>query len=185
MKNIVRCAWVNLKNEKYIKYHDYEWGIPLYDDDKLFELLLLESFQAGLSWECILNKRENFKLAFDGFGAEAIANYGEDKVNALLSDSGIIRNRRKIRAAIKNAKIFLEIQAEFGSFSDYIWSFSSKRIIFEEYQERTSSPLSDAISKDLALRGMSFVGTTIIYSYLQAIGIINGHSRACFCFKSE
>lgn len=180
MKN--RCSWVNLKNENYIKYHDEEWGKPLHDDQKLYELLILESFQAGLSWECILNKRDNFREAFDHFDIDAIVTYDEVKKQELLSNTGIIRNRLKIKAAINNSIVFKEIQAEYGSFDAYIWSFTDGEVIREEFTERTTSPLSDEISKDLKKRGMTFVGSTIIYSYLQAIGVINGHAKDCWCY---
>lgn len=173
-----RCRWCNLQNPIYVAYHDDEWGVPQYDDRKLFELLILEPFQAGLSWETILNKRENFRFAFDNFDPEKICRYGEEKVLSLLSDPGIIRNRRKIDAAIYNAGIFLQIQAEWGSFAAYIWHFTGGNIIHEV--DKTSSPLSDLISKDLKKRGMKFIGTTIVYSYLQAVGIIHSHDRECF-----
>ena len=177
-----RCRWVNLQNKIYVKYHDEEWGKPIHDDKVLYELLILESFQAGLSWECVLNKREGFRAAFDNFDIEKVIDYGEEKVHMLMQDAAIIRNRLKIRAAIKNSGIFKKIQEEFGSFSDYIWSFTSGETVAEEFPLRTTSPLSDAISKDLKKRGMTFVGSTIIYSYLQAIGIINGHEKSCFLF---
>lgn len=171
---------MNLQNEIYAKYHDEEWGHPLRDDKALYELLILESFQAGLSWECVLNKREAFRAAFDGFDIEKVAAYGEEKEAALMQNAGIIRNRLKIRAAIKNSQIFRKIQEEFGSFSDYIWSFTKGETVVEEFTLRTTSPLSDTISKDLKKRGMTFVGSTIIYSYLQSIGIIDGHEKDCF-----
>ena len=174
-----RCNWLNLKNPIYVEYHDNEWGCPLHDDKKLFELLILESFQAGLSWECILNKRQNFKEAFDNFDIDKIVNYKEDKIAELMQNSGIIRNRLKINAAITNSKIFKEIQIEYGSFNNYIWGFTDGEIIYEEYTQRTTSPLSDLISKDLKKRGMKFVGSTIIYSYLQSAGIINAHGKEC------
>lgn len=174
-----RCAWVNLKNPTYIEYHDTEWGVPQHDDNALFELLILEGFQAGLSWECILNKRENFRLAFDNFDVDTVASYGEEKLLSLAADSSIVRNRRKISAAVTNARVFKDIQNEFGSFDSYIRSFTDGEIIIEDYTLCTSSPLSDAISVDLYSRGMRFVGTTIIYSYLQAIGIINAHGAEC------
>lgn len=177
-----RCSWVNMKNPNYIKYHDEEWGRPVHDDKELYELLILESFQAGLSWECVLNKRENFREAFDNFNIMKIITYGEAKIGELMANPGIIRNRRKIKATILNSVIFLEIQKEFGSFDKYIWSFTDGNVIEEEFTIRTTSPLSDQISKDLKKRGMTFVGSTIIYSYLQAIGIINGHSKDCFCY---
>ena len=182
-KNKIRCSWVNLNNPNYIKYHDEEWGKPLYDDKKLYELLILESFQAGLSWECVLNKRDNFRLAFDNFDIDKVIAYDESKVGELMKNSGIIRNRLKIRAAIKNSLVYKAIQKEYGSFSDYIWSFTGQKTVVEDYTLRTTSPLSDAISKDLKKRGMTFVGSTIIYSYLQAIGIINGHSKDCMCYS--
>ena len=178
-----RCQWVNLKNELYVKYHDEEWGVPTYDDKELYELLILESFQAGLSWECILNKRENFRQAFDDFEIEKIVNYKQDKIDELLKNEGIIRNKLKINSTINNSKIYQEIQKEFGSFSNYIWGFTDNKVIFESFDLRTTSPLSDEISKDLKKRGMKFVGSTIIYSYLQAIGVIDAHSKDCDCYK--
>ena len=175
-----RCKWLNEKNEKYVYYHDHEWGVANYDDDYMFEFLILESFQAGLSWETILNKRENFRQAFDNFDYKKIANYDENKITELLNNSGIIRNKLKINAAIKNAKVFMEIQNEFNSFSNYIWSFTNNQVIKNTDDKlKTSSELSDKISKDLIKRGMRFVGTTIIYSYLQAIGIINDLELDC------
>lgn len=183
-ENKIRCKWVNLKNSNYVSYHDKEWSIPCHDDKKLFELLILELFQAGLSWECILNKRDNFKIAFDNFDLEKIINYDENKINSLLSDKGIIRNRLKINATINNGKIFKIIQKEFGSFDKYIWQFTNNKVIFEPYNLKTSSLLSDKISNDLKKRGMKFVGTVIIYSYLQAIGIINAHGEECFLYKN-
>ena len=176
-----RCTWVNLNNPLYIKYHDEEWGVPVYDDNKLFEMLLLESFQAGLSWECILNKREAFKEAFDNFNYQKISNYNEEKIEELLNNKNIIRNKRKIKSAIKNARIFMEIKKEYQTFSNYLWSFTKNKIIYE--YDKTTSILSDTISKDLKKRGMKFVGTTIIYSYLQAVGIINSHEPDCFLYK--
>ena len=179
-----RCAWVNLNNQNYIKYHDEEWGKPVYDDDKLFEMLVLESFQAGLSWECILNKRKAFYDAFDSFNYKKICNYDENKINELLENKGIIRNKRKIEATIQNAKVFISIQKEYGSFRNYIWSFTKERIIKNKDDIfKTTSPLSDTISKDLKKKGMTFVGSTIIYSYLQAIGIINDHELKCDCYN--
>lgn len=176
-----RCKWCNLNNPLYIKYHDEEWGEPVYDDQKLFEMLILESFQAGLSWQCVLNKRENFKKAFDNFNIDKIINYDEEKINQLIQNKDIIRNKLKIKATIKNAKIFKQIQKRYGSFSKYIWSFTNNKIIYET--NKTSSELSDKISKDLKNKGMTFVGTTIIYAYLQAIGIINSHEKTCYKFK--
>lgn len=178
-----RCPWVDLKNPIYVKYHDEEWSVSCHDDRALYELLILESFQAGLSWECVLNKRENFRRAYDGFKAVRTAAYGEKKIAELLSDSGLIRNRRKVLASIRNSAVFLGIQAEFGSFDRYIWSFTDGVPVREDCTLRTSSPLSDAVSKDLKQRGMSFVGTTIVYSYLQAIGVLSAHMEDCFCHK--
>ena len=183
MENKKRCSWLNLNNETYVKYHDEEWGQPLYDDKKLYELLILECFQAGLSWECILNKRENFRKAFDNFDIDKIIGYGDEKKQELMNNPGIIRNRLKIKAAINNSIAFKEIQKEFGSFSKYIWSFTDNKIAIEEFTVRTTSPLSDTISKDLKKRGMTFVGSTIIYSFLQSMGVINAHSKDCMCYK--
>ena len=178
-----RCFWVNMKNPLYVKYHDEEWSKPHHDDKELFELLILEGFQAGLSWECVLNKRENFRRAFDNFDIEKIIKYDDKKISELLSNEGIIRNRLKINATIKNSIAFKEIQKEFGSFDKYIWSFTDNKVINEPCDLVTSSPLSDKISKDLKKRGMTFVGTTIIYSYLQAIGILNAHTENCDLFQ--
>lgn len=174
-----RCAWVNLKNPLYIQYHDEEWGVPLHDDQKLFELLILEGFQAGLSWECVLNKREAFRRAFEGFDVEAVSQYGEEQYARLLADPGIIRNRLKIRASAANARVFRQIQKEYGSFDAYIWGFTGGKTIRESYDTRTFSPLSDQISADLKKRGMKFAGSTILYSYLQSIGVINAHGKEC------
>ena len=176
-----RCKWCNLKNPLYVKYHDEEWGQPVYDDNVLFEFLVLEPFQAGLSWETILNKRENFRRAFDNFDPKVIMNYDENKILELMNDASIIRNRRKIDATIINAKAFLDIQKEWGTFSEYIWHFTEHQIICEF--DKTKSDLSDIISKDLKKRGMKFVGTTIVYSFLQAIGIINSHEEGCFLYE--
>lgn len=174
-----RCFWVNLNNPKYIEYHDKEWAKPSHDDNHLFEMLILELFQAGLSWECILNKREDFKEAFDNFDYKKISNYKEDKINELLNNKKIIRNKLKIEATITNSKIFINIQKEYGSFSNYIWSFTDNKVIIHNGELITSNELSDKISKDLKKRGMKFIGTTIIYSYLQAIGIVNDHDLNC------
>ena len=176
-----RCFWCNLKNPLYIAYHDREWGIPRFDDPYLFEMLLLESFQAGLSWECVLNKRENFRRAFDGFDATRIAAYGEDKLAQLRSDPGIIRNRLKIRAAVTNAQVFLSIEQEYGSFLYYLRQFWDGETVFDSTS--THSPLSDAISADLTRRGMKFMGTTIVQSFLQAIGVINAHEPGCGLYR--
>lgn len=174
----IRCRWANPKNETYVRYHDEEWGVPSYDDHHLFEMLVLESFQAGLSWECVLNKREAFREAFDNFDLEKVCAYTQKDEARLKEDSGIIRNRLKIRAAVNNARIFREIQKEYQSFSNYIWHWTDGQVIYE--QGKTSSELSDRVSEDLKKRGMKFVGTTILYSYMQAVGIIYSHDDACF-----
>ena len=173
-----RCSWCNLNNQKYIEYHDKEWGIPNFSDDYLFEMLILESFQAGLSWECIRNKRENFKQAYDNFDVNKICSYNEEKIAELLEDKGIIRNKLKIKASIQNAKVFRQIQKEYQSFYQYLVTFTGNDIIYEI--GKTSSSISDAISADLQKRKMKFVGTTIIYSYLQAVGFICSHEEDCF-----
>lgn len=176
--NKIRCKWANPKNELYISYHDKEWGQPVHDDHKLFEMLVLESFQAGLSWECVLNKREAFRNAFDQFDLDKVCDYNEDKLLELQNNPAIIRNRLKIKAAVTNANIFREIVKEYGSFSNYLWGFTDNKVIYEN--DKTSSMLSDQISDDLKRRGMKFVGTTIIYSYLQAVGVIYSHEDNCF-----
>lgn len=173
-----RCSWCNLKNPLYVKYHDEEWGVLKTDDASLFEMLILEGFQAGLSWECVLNKREAFREAFDGFHISKIISYDEKKLQSLYENKDIIRNKRKIHATVKNAMIFKDICEEFGSFYNYLKTFTNGEIIHENY--RTTSPLSDEISKNLKKRGMSFVGSVIIYSYLQAVGIINSHDDGCY-----
>lgn len=173
-----RCAWCNLKNPLYVKYHDEEWGQPRFDDEYLFEMLLLESFQAGLSWECVLNKRENFRRAFDDFKIEKIMDYDEAKFDALARDAGIIRNRLKIRAAANNAGVFKVIQLEYGSFLAYLKQFWNGETIYDS--KSTHTELSDRISADLRRRGMKFMGTTIVYSFLQAVGIVNSHEKGCF-----
>ena len=173
-----RCHWANPKNERYIRYHDDEWGVPVHDDRKLFEMLILECFQAGLSWECVLNKRDAFCEAFDGFDLENVSAYDEDKLEALRNNPCIIRNRLKIQAAVTNTRVFREIQRECGSFADYLWHWTDGRVVYET--GRTSSELSDSISKDLKKRGMKFVGTTVIYAYLQAVGVIYSHEDGCF-----
>ena len=172
-----RCPWAG-SEEIYMKYHDEEWGVPTHDDRMLFEMLVLESFQAGLSWITILKKRENFKKAFDDFDVIKVSEYGNDKVEDLLGNAGIIRHKGKINSAINNAQVFIEIQEEFGSFDEYIWGFTDGEIIKAEFL--TESELSKNISKDLKKRGMKFVGPTIIYSYLESIGVINNHQECCF-----
>lgn len=173
-----RCSWANPENPRYLRYHDEEWGRPEHDDRRLFEMLILETFQAGLSWECILNKREQFRAAFDGFDPEKICRYDEAKCEALAQDPSIVRNRRKIAAAVKNAGVFLEIQHQWGSFDAYLRHWTDGKTLRET--GKTTSELSDEISKDLRKRGMSFVGSTVIYAYLQAVGVIRGHEEGCF-----
>ncbi len=174
----MRCRWANPKNERYIRYHDEEWGVPVHEDRKLFEMLILECFQAGLSWECVLNKQDAFREAFDGFDLDKVCAYDEDKLEALRNNPGIIRNRLKIQAAVTNARIFREIQQEYGSFSEYLWHWTDGEVIYE--RGLAHSELSDQISKDLKKRGMKFVGTTVIYAYLQAVGVICSHDESCF-----
>lgn len=178
-----RCKWCNLNNPIYIEYHDKEWGVMNINDDYLLEMLILESFQAGLSWECVLNKRESFRQAYDNFNIDKIYNYTENKIKELSENKDIIRNKLKIKASINNAKIFKSIQKEFGSFSNYLKKFTKDNIIYET--DKTTNFLSDDISKDLIKRGMKFVGSTIIYSYLQAIGIIYSHEKECFLYKNN
>lgn len=180
-----RCAWVNLNNPIYIEYHDNEWGKPVHNDRVLFEFLILEWAQAGLSWETVLKKRENYRAAFDEFDYEKIASYDEEKERELLQNEWIIRNKLKIQSAIKNAKVFLEIQKEYGTFSYYLWRFVWEKQIINSPKTISEvaalTELSDTISKDLKNRGMSFVGTTIIYAYLQAVWIVDDHTLDCFC----
>ncbi len=179
----IRCDWSS-GNELMIKYHDTEWGVPLHDDDRFFEFLVLESFQAGLSWQTILNKRENFREAFDGFDYRIIANYDERKIEELLNNKGIIRNKLKINATIGNAKAFMLLQKTFGSFDKYIWQFTNERVIVNQWQDMTNIPAnskeSDAMSKDLKGRGFKFVGTTICYAFMQATGMVNDHLIDCY-----
>ena len=179
----MRCKWCHLSNPLYVSYHDTEWGQLRTDDAYLFEMLLLESFQAGLSWECILNKRENFRRAYDGFDLDTVCAYGEDKVEELLQDPGIIRNRAKIQASIKNSRIYRSIVEEAGSFEAYLERFTGGKTVFEPDVRITTSPVSDALSADLKKRGMTFVGSTTIYAFLQAIGSVNAHQKDCFCYQ--
>lgn len=179
--NQKRCKWCNLKNPLYIAYHDEEWCRLNMDEQYLYEMLILESFQAGLSWECVLNKRENFRKAYDNFDIDKVCVYDEVKIEELRNNPGIIRNKLKIKASINNSKIFKEITLEYGTFADYLKSFTKGQIIYET--DRVTNELSDAISKDLQKRGMKFVGSVIIYSYLQAIGIIYSHEKECFLWE--
>ena len=176
-----RCRWANPGNPRYIRYHDEEWGVPVHDDRRLFEMLILEGFQAGLSWECVLNKQEAFRRAFDDFDWDKVAAYDEARQAALYADPGIIRNRRKIAAAVGNAAVFAAIRQAFGSFDSYLWQWTGGKTLVE--RGPTTSPLSDAISKDLKKRGMKFVGSTIIYAYLQAVGVLYAHEPGCFLEK--
>ena len=175
-----RCFWCNLKNPIYVAYHDNEWGVFPENEQKLYELFILETFQAGLSWECILNKRENFRKAYAGFDLEKVCAYDEAKINELMQNVGIIRNRRKIIASINNSRVYKAIIDEFGSFRAYLYSFTGGKVIREPDVSITTSPLSDALSADLKKRGMTFAGSTTIYAFLQAVGIINAHSEDCF-----
>jgi DNA-3-methyladenine glycosylase I len=178
-----RCGWC-LSSDLYKEYHDREWGTPVYYDATLFEFLILETFQAGLSWITILNKRENFRKAFDNFDYKKIALYSEDKIQALLLDAGIVRNKLKVRSAVSNAKAFMMIQEEFGSFSKYIWAFTDGAAIINHPKTMkevpATSPLSDTISADLRKRGFKFIGSTVVYAYLQATGLVNDHVSDCW-----
>lgn len=183
MENKTRCSWC-LSSDLYIKYHDEEWGVPVYNDQKLFEFLILETFQAGLSWITILNKRENFRTAFNNFDYKKVKDYQEAKIQELLLNAGIIRNQLKIRAAVSNAIAFTKVQEEFGSFSKYIWNFTggkpqqNNRKIVEEVP--ATSLLSDKISMDLKKRGFRFVGSTVVYAYMQAVGLVDDHVEECW-----
>lgn len=181
-----RCSWSG-NDPLYREYHDLEWGVPVYDDKKIFEFLILETFQAGLSWITILRKREHFRNAFDHFDYRKIANYDEQKFQELMQDAGIIRNKLKIRAAISNAKAFMVVQQEFGSFSKYIWGFTGGKPIVNSFRDMSgipaSTPLSDKLSKDLKKRGFKFVGSTVVYAHMQASGMVNDHVTDCFRYK--
>ncbi len=181
MQEKVRCKWCNLKNPLYIKYHDEEWCRPNFDKKYLYEMLILESFQAGLSWECVLNKRADFRKAYDNFDVDKICKYSDKKIEQLLSNEKIIRNKLKIKASVNNSKIFKNIQEEYGTFYNYLKTFTKDKTFYEI--DKTTSMLSDSISKDLKKRGMKFVGSTIIYSYLQAIGVIYSHDKDCYLYK--
>ncbi len=177
-----RCNWPNLENSQiYIDYHDNEWGIASYDDHHLFEMFILESFHCGLSWLLILKKRDAFRKAFDNFDAKIIANYNEDKVLELMNNADIVRNKAKILATIQNAKSYLKVAHEFGSFSNYLWSFTDNKIVYNPFDGvTTKNELSDTVSKDLKKRGFKFMGTVTCFSYLEAVGIMNDHSKNCF-----
>ena len=180
-----RCSWPT--NDLAIKYHDEEWGVPQHVDRKLFEFLILEGAQAGLSWDTILRKRENYRDAFDGFDVEKVARYTDKRVEKLLQNEGIIRNRLKVASAVRNAKSFLKVQKEFGSFDKYIWSFVGGKPIVNKWKDTSqvpaTSPISDAISKDMKRRGFNFVGSTIMYAHMQATGMVNDHETGCFRYR--
>ncbi len=182
-----RCAWSNLENNPiYIEYHDNEWGIPSYDDKYLFEMLILESFHCGLSWLIILKKRENFIKAFDNFDVKKIAAYDNVKVESLMQDAGIVRNRAKVLAAIANAQAFIKVQNEFGSFSKYIWSFTNEEVQYGDFNLMlTTNTLSDKVSKDMKKRGFKFMGSVTTYSFLEAIGVMNNHATDCFKYHNK
>lgn len=183
MKEKIRCGW-STSDPIYIKYHDEEWGVPIHDDRKLFEFLILEGFQAGLSWITILRKRDNFRKAFDDFDAEKVARYGKRKINSLLKDEGIIRNKLKVEAAVTNARAFLKVREEFGSFDKYIWQFVNHKPVKNKFKSLKEVPastqISDIMSKDLKKRGFKFVGTTICYAHMQATGMVNDHIVTCW-----
>lgn len=187
MNDKSRCSWPPIDKPIYLKYHDEEWGKPVTDDTEMFEFLILETFQAGLSWETILNKRENFRAAFAQFDYVKIAGFGESKIQELLLNKGIIRNQLKIRAAVNNAQRFLEVIEEFGSFCNYFWKFSGGKPIQNNFKSTSIIPatteLSDKISKDLKKRGFTFVGSTVIYAHMQAVGMVNDHLISCFRHK--
>ncbi len=181
-----RCSWPG-KNELMVRYHDEEWGVPCYDDQKLFEFVVLDTFQAGLSWAIVLNKREGFRQAFDNFNPQKIANYSEKKIEELIQDKNIIRNRLKIRGTVKNAQAFLKAQKEFGSFASYLWGFVNDRPIINHYLQDSdigaTSPESDAMSKDMKKRGFTFCGSTVCYAFMQGAGLVNDHVVSCFRYK--
>lgn len=183
MKKLNRCGWCE-GDELYEAYHDNEWGVPVYDDDTIFEFLILETFQAGLSWITVLRKRENFREAFDDFDYKKIANYSEEKIQELLQNPGIIRNKLKVRATVTNAKAFMEVQKEFSSFSKYIWDFVDGDPIQNEVEDYKNAPattaISDKLSKDLKKKGFKFVGSTVLYAHMQATGMVNDHEISCF-----
>lgn len=183
METKTRCAWCE-KDDLYRNYHDTEWGVPVYDDQKIFEFLILETFQAGLSWYTVLAKRENFRKAFDNFDYQKVANYSEEKIELLKQDAGIIRNGLKIKAAVTNANAFMQVQQEFGTFSDYIWGFVNGKPIDNKHKTLKNVPatteISDKLSKDLKKRGFKFVGSTVVYAHMQATGMVNDHVEECW-----
>ncbi|MCO4797747.1 MAG: DNA-3-methyladenine glycosylase I [Colwelliaceae bacterium] len=187
-KEPCRCPWLDTTKADYVRYHDEEWGVPVHDDKKMFEFIILESAQAGLSWYTILKRRNGYKNAFANFDVVKVSNFNDEKIEELMQDSSIIRNKLKIKAAISNAKIFIEIQKEFGSFCNYLWAFVDNKTIINTVKSLddypATSPISDTISKDLKKRGFKFFGSTICYAHLQACGLINDHSESCFR-KSE
>lgn len=187
MSNITRCGWVNLQDPLYVQYHDEEWGVPVHNDQKLFEMLILEGAQAGLSWITVLRKREHYRIVFDNFDAEKIAQYDEQKVQELLGDPGIIRNKLKIRSTILNAQAFLRVQKEFGTFDKYIWQFVDGEPLQNSWTSLKQLPAhtseADVMSKDLLKRRFKFVGSTICYAFMQAVGMVNDHTVDCFRYK--
>lgn len=190
MQEISRCTWAG-NDPDYCHYHDFEWGVAVHDDKKLFEMLILEGFQAGLSWITILKKRQNFRKAFAGWNVQKIASFDSDDINRLLNDSGIVRNRRKIESAINNAARFIEVQKEFGTFDNFIWKFTNFKILYPRTPPSSISELpthttqSDSMSKELQERGFNFVGTVICYSFMQAVGMVNDHIKGCFKFSQK
>lgn len=186
-KNIARCTWAPLSSDICIKYHDEEWGVPVHDDRKLFEMLTLGGAQAGLSWLTILKRRGGYKRAFDNFDVTKVARYSDKKIDALMLDPGIIRNRLKVLSTVNNAKMFIKVQEEFGSFDKYLWGFVDHKQVTNSYKTMAElpakTPLSDAISKDMKKRGFKFVGSTIIYAVIQGVGLVNDHTTDCFRYK--
>ncbi|MFV0393736.1 MAG: DNA-3-methyladenine glycosylase I [Coprobacillaceae bacterium] len=184
-----RCSWAENASDLDVQYHDEEWGVPVHDDQVLFEFIVLEGMQAGLSWSTILQRRETMREAFDNYDLQKIINYDQSKIDSLLQNPGIIRNKLKVNAVIINAKLFLDIQKEFGSFDTYLWNFVDNKPVINHWKSKedvpVSTPLSDAISKDLKKRGFKFVGTTIMYAYLQATGVVNDHQVSCFCYRKD
>ena len=182
-----RCSWVDLEKSDYVDYHDREWGVPVHDDLLIFEFLMLESAQAGLNWYTILRKRENYRRSFAGFDPQKVARFSEKKIEALLQDPGIVRNRLKVHAAVTNARCFLEVQNEFGSFDAYIWTFVDGRPVVNQPRNAddcpVTTPQSDALSRDLKRRGFKFVGSTIVYAHMQATGVVNDHIVGCFRYE--